>query len=166
MTTKLLLDSSFFFPLIGVEVRNCPKEAILELLRTKNVQILRSELVIFELSAKGTKLVNENRLEIEDLIDGLNTIQSHPDITTLPIYYSEIQILSAVFRQNHSDFIDCLTLASAVYYSDVFLTLDSALKEKYLEIWEGDIRKIRSKFNVLLWQEYQPKSKEITASGP
>jgi len=161
---KLCLDSSFFFPLIGVEVRTCPKEAILGLLNSKSIQVLRSELVIFELSAKGTKLVNANNLTIEDLIDGINAIQFHPSITVIPIFYSEIQILSAVFRKNHRDFIDCLTLASAIYYSDIFLTLNNSLKEKYLDIWEAEISQIRSKFKVMSWQDYQNRSKEITTS--
>lgn len=155
MKTKVFLDSSFFFPLIGVEVRECPKKTILELLNNNSIQILRSELVIFELSAKGTKLVNEDVLEIEDLIDGITAIQFHPNIIVMPIFYSEVQILSTIFRRDHSDFIDCLTLASAIYYSDIFLTLDSSLKEKYHELWEEEVRKARSTFKLMLWPEFQ-----------
>jgi hypothetical protein len=153
--TKVLLDSSFFFPLIGVEVRECPKKAILDLINTKSLQILRSELVIFELSAKGTKLVNDDALEIGSLIDGLNAIQFHPDITVIPIFYSEVQTLSVVFRKDHSDFIDCLTLSSAIYHSDIFLTLDGSLKKKYHELWEEEVQKVRSEFRFAIWPDFQ-----------
>lgn len=160
MKQKVFLDSSFFFPLIGIEIRACPKTAILELFGNVNIQIFRSELVIFELSAKGTKLINASKLEMNDLIEGINIIHFHPKIQVIPIFYSEIQILSSIFRKNHSDFIDCLVLASAVYYSDLLLTMDANLKEKTNRFWQNSLDKIQKDFKVVSWEEFQNEDAE------
>jgi predicted nucleic acid-binding protein len=149
----MLIDSTFFFPLISVEIQNCPKEAILELLRKE--EIVRSDLVIFELSAKGSKLINEGKLTIEDLTEGLTAIQYHPSIETIPIHYSEIQILACELRKQHADFIDCLMVATAVNNTNCFLTFDKEIKRKTQGIWKKIIEKENKEFKVKMWEEYK-----------
>ena len=128
---KNFLDSSFFFPFIKIEIENVQQELIKKLMIKKDIEIFRSELTMFELSGKGSKLVNEGVLEIEDLINGINTVNFLTEVKVIPIYYSEIQTLATQFRKKHSDFIDCMILASAIYYSEVFVTLDEELKKKF-----------------------------------
>ncbi len=151
---KLFLDSSFFFPFIRVEVKELQKRDILDLLKNEKIEIFRSELVTFELSAKGTKFVNNRILTIEDVIDGLNIIVYNSSINVIPIHHSEIQILAASLREEHTDFIDCLTLASAVYYADILLTLDEELSEKSQKNWRQLITQSNEHFSVELWKDF------------
>jgi len=151
---KLFLDSSFFFPFIRIKVKEFSKQDVSDLLKNEQFEVLRSDLVTFELSAKGTKYVNEGLLKIEDVIDGLNIIVYNSSIQVIPNHHSEIQILAAVLRKDHSDFIDCLTLASAIFYSVTFLTLDEEIEEKSRDVWYQLIKDSNETFNVTLWKDF------------
>ncbi|HUT80849.1 MAG TPA: PIN domain-containing protein [Candidatus Bathyarchaeia archaeon] len=146
------MDSSFFFPLIGVEVEQCPKRAIMKLIAKE--EVVRSELVIFELSAKGSKLINAGKLSLKELTQGITAIQYHSKIEVIPIHYSEIQTLACELRKKHSDYIDCLMVATAVHYADGMITLDKELKRKAQEEWKETIAKENKKFKLLVWEEY------------
>ena len=150
---KLLLDSSFFLPLVAIDIEQFPRKAIQEVI-TKE-EVIRSELVIFELSAKGSKLINRGELSIEDLTQGLTTIQYMQKIDVIPIHYTEIQTLACELRKNHKDHIDCLMVATAVYYAEGMLTLDKELKKKTKEEWKTAIESVNKKFKILLWEEYK-----------
>jgi len=152
--TEIFLDSSFFFPFIGVEVENCEKSDVLNLITNENFQIFRSELTTFELSAKGVKLVNEGEIEITDLIDGLNSLQFMNSVKVIPIFYSEIQILSSKFRKDHTDFIDCIILASAINYSQKLISFDRTLKRKFLKKWQNEIQ-TKKNFEMILWDDFK-----------
>jgi PIN domain nuclease of toxin-antitoxin system len=152
---KIFLDSSFFFPFISVEVKNCPKEAIQDLINQDDFQIYRSEISIFELSAKGTKFVVGGLLDIDDVIDGLNTIQQISQIKIIPIYLSEIQILATKLRQSNPDFIDCLIVASAALFSDIFITIDETIKTNFNEYWNNYLREKNPEFQILMWDEFR-----------
>ncbi len=152
---KIFLDSSFFFPLISISVKEFNKQLISDLLKDKRFTICRSELVTFELSVKGTKYVNEDLLKIEDVIDGLNTLVYDSIIQVIMFYHSEIQVLTAFLRKNHSDFIDCLTLASAIYNSDAFITLDRSLEKNSTSIWNEKLTEINEEFQVFLWKDFK-----------
>jgi predicted nucleic acid-binding protein len=132
---KVFLDSSFFFPFIRVDVRNISKNEIGTLLRNANYEILCSDLVFFELSAKGSKIINQGLLDLEDLLDGISFIHNYSKITKIPMYYPEILILAQEFRKTHQDYIDCLILASAIKTSNIFVTMDSELQEKIQKKW-------------------------------
>ena len=151
---KLFLDSSFFFPFIRTKVKGVSKQDVSDLFKNDQFEVLRSDLVTFELSAKGTKYVNDGLLKIEDVIDGLNVIVYNASIHVIPIHHSEIQILAAVLRKDHSDFIDCLTLASAIFHSTTFLTLDEELAEKSREVWSQLIKESNETFTVVLWKDF------------
>jgi len=155
---KLLVDSSFFFPIIGVEITQCSKEAILELIRKED--IVRSELVIFELSAKGSKLVNAGKLTIKELTQGISAIQYHQKIEAIPIHYSEILTLACELRKKHTDHIDCLIVATAVFHAEGMITLDKELKEKVKEEWKEIIEKENTKFKIVTWEEYKKQKGE------
>ena len=154
---NLFLDSSFFFPLIGIGVKELDKQLISDLLKNENFNIYRSELVTFELSAKGTKYVNEDFLTIEDVIEGLNSLMYDSRIHVVQLHHSEIQVLATLLRRNHSDFIDCLTLASAIYTSDAFITLDRSLEKNSTSIWNEKLTKINGEFQVFLWKDFKKK---------
>jgi PIN domain nuclease of toxin-antitoxin system len=150
---RLLVDSSFFFPLIGVEITQSSRKAILELIAKE--EIIRSELVIFELSAKGCKLINVGKISLKDLTQGITAIQYNQKIEAIPIYYSEIQTLVSELRKHHTDHIDCLIVATAVHHAEGMVTLDKELKKKAQEEWKTAIENENKKFKVILWEEYK-----------
>jgi PIN domain nuclease of toxin-antitoxin system len=55
---KLLLDTTYFLPAIGVSIKEIQKDALLTLIAKKH-QILMSQITLFELSAKGAKYIEE-----------------------------------------------------------------------------------------------------------
>lgn len=152
---KILLDSSFFFPFLKVKVEKVNQEDLLRLIRSQKHDLMRSELTIFEISAKGWKYIYENKISRIDLIDGINTIQDIDRIEVIPIHLSSIQLLAGFFRENHPDFIDCLILASAVVSADMLLTLDANLIPKIQGIWQDEIRKENAKFQAMLWDNFR-----------
>ncbi|MFV2015277.1 MAG: PIN domain-containing protein [Candidatus Heimdallarchaeota archaeon] len=123
----ILLDSSFLFPYIQIDVKSVNNEDLLELIESRENNIIISDISLFELSAKGNKYIQKSNINPNDLTDGLNTIINENQLTRIPIHYSEIQILAFKIGKLHKDFIDCLILATAFYNSDVFLTLDDEL---------------------------------------
>jgi hypothetical protein len=96
---KVFFDSSFFFPFIRVNVKNVSKNEIGKLLQNKNYDIFCSELVYFELSAKGSKFIDQGILKMEDLLDGISFIHNYNKITKIPMHYPEILILAQKFRK-------------------------------------------------------------------
>ncbi len=152
---KILLDSSFFFPFIKVELKGCSKDEILTLINNPNEEIYGSDHALFELSAKGSKYVNAGLLDLNDVVDGLNAIQYNSSIRIVPLFFSEVQTLATMFRQAHSDFIDCLTIAAAAVYCDIFLTIDHVLQERSHKEWKDILSDQNSEFQVKLWQEFK-----------
>lgn len=150
---KIFLDSSFFFPFIRVDVKNISKMEIGNLLRKKNYDILCSELVYFELSALASKYITQGILEMEDLLDGISFIRNFHKINKIPMHYSEILILAQAFRKSHRDYIDCLKLASAVKSGDLFITMDSELRQKIRKEWKQTISKENPNFIVNTFSE-------------
>ncbi|MHA1984539.1 MAG: PIN domain-containing protein [Candidatus Hodarchaeales archaeon] len=150
---RFFLDSSFFFPFIKVGIEKCNQEDLLRFFSREDIRLLRSEITLFELSAKGSKLVNEGKIEITDFINGINTVNFMSKVVMVPIFYSEILSLATKFRKNHPDFIDCVILASAVYYSDIFVTLDESLRNKFQESWRVGLDNHVQDFKVLLWKD-------------
>ena len=151
---RIFLDSTFFFPFISVQVEKLTKEEVANLLKNSKYEFLRSELVIFELSAKGTKFVINGTLKLEDVSDGLNTVVYQSDIQVIPIHFTEIQSLATFFRKNHSDFIDCLILASAVNYADILITLDKEIEHKSITNWKEKIKGTNENFKLMLWKDF------------
>ena len=134
-----------------------PRKAMLELM--ENEEIIRSELVIFELSAKGSKLVNNGKISIEELTQGITAIQYLEKLEAVPIHYTEIQALACELRKGHKDHIDCLMVATAVYYAEGMLTQDKELKKKKNEIWKEKIENINKEFKMISWEEYKKQRK-------
>lgn len=151
---KIFLDSSFFFPFIRVDLKNVSKKEIGNLFRNENQKLFCSELVYFELSAKGSKYINKGILSMEDLLDGISFIQNYEKITKIPMHYPEILILAQEFRKTHQDYIDCIILASAIKSSDMFITMDSELQGKIRTTWKSIITKENSIFTVTSFSDF------------
>jgi len=95
---KLLLDTMYFLPIIGISVKNLPKDTPTKLMHKKH-QIFISDITISELSAKGAKYAASGLIPPERISRGIRAL----------IYNETIKILRArraivlVSRQSFSN---------------------------------------------------------------
>ena len=124
---KLLLDTTYFLPTIGVSIKEMQKDALLTIISKKH-QIVISQITIFELSAKGAKYIKEDMLSPERVTRGLNAIIYNDDIETIPMHDTTILQTAFKLRNMLNDFIDCLILSSAMNNSEAIITEDNEIQ--------------------------------------
>lgn len=124
---RLLLDTTYFLPAIGVLVKGLPKDAPIKLIRLGH-RISMSEITVFELAAKGAKYVVTGRLKAERITRGIKAVVYDERITKIPLHDSTILLTAFRLRRFLSDFIDCLILSSAVNRSDALITEDEDIR--------------------------------------
>jgi PIN domain nuclease of toxin-antitoxin system len=144
---RLLLDTTYLLPAIGITIKNLPKNILIELMR-KN-QIFISEASIFELSAKGANYIIKETLPIDRVIKGVKAIIYNEAISKIPIYEATVLTKAFKLKKFLSDFIDCLILSSAVNFCDALITEDAEIQNltKNKEFNEF-IASINSKFKI------------------
>lgn len=120
---RLLLDTTYFLPTIGIGIKNIPKRALGELLR-RNYDIFMSEISIFELSAKGAKYVAEGKIPPERVLRGIRAILYEDKVVKIPIHEGRSLLTSFKLRRMLPDFIDCIILSSAMVNCQVLITED------------------------------------------
>jgi PIN domain nuclease of toxin-antitoxin system len=124
---KLLLDTTYFLPTIGVSIKEMQKDALLMLI-AKEHQITMSQITIFELSAKGAKYIKEGQLTPERVTRGIRAIVYNDAIETIPIHDTNILLTSFKLRNMLNDFINCLILSSAINHCDAIITEDNEIQ--------------------------------------
>jgi PIN domain nuclease of toxin-antitoxin system len=124
---KLLLDTTYFLPTIGVSIKAIQKDALLTLIAKKH-QITMSQITIFELSAKGAKYVKEGQLSPERVTRGISAIIYNDAVETIPMHDTTILQTSFKLRNMLNDFIDCLILSSAMNNSEAIITEDNEIQ--------------------------------------
>jgi PIN domain nuclease of toxin-antitoxin system len=124
---KLLLDTTYFLPTIGVSIKETQKDALLTLIAKKH-QISMSQITIFELSAKGAKYIKEGQLTPERVTRGISAIIYNDTIETIPLHDTTILQTSFKLRNMLNDFIDCLILSSSINNSDAIITEDNEIQ--------------------------------------
>ena len=124
---KLLLDTTYFLPTIGVSIKEIQKDALL-LLMAKEHQIAMSQITIFELSAKGAKYIKEGQLTPERVTRGIRAIVYNDAIKPIPTHESNILLTSFKLRNMLNDFIDCLILSSAINHCEAIITEDNEIQ--------------------------------------
>ena len=125
---KLLLDTTYFLPAIGVSVKQLPKDAPIKLI-AKGHQISISDISIFELSAKGAKHITNKTLTPERVTKGLRAIIYDDTVESIPIPDRQILLTAFKLRNILHDFIDCLILSSAINQCDALITEDNDIQE-------------------------------------
>jgi len=125
---KLLLDTTYFLPAIGVSVKQLPTDAPIKLI-AKGHQISISDISIFELSAKGAKHITNKTLTPERVTRGLRAIIYDDTVESIPIHDRQILFTSFKLRSILHDFIDCLILSSAINQCDALITEDNDIQE-------------------------------------
>ncbi|MHA1708405.1 MAG: PIN domain-containing protein [Candidatus Baldrarchaeia archaeon] len=120
---KLLLDTTYFLPAIGISVKEIPRNLVIELIR-RGYEVLMSEISIFELSAKGAKYVVSGALTPVKVSRGIKALVYDERVRKIPIHEPSILLTAIDLRKLLRDFIDSLILSSAINRADILVTED------------------------------------------
>ncbi len=150
---KLLLDTTYFLPLIGVEIEGVNSNLVQEILNAGEYTISLSEISLFELAAKGAKIARKMELTYQDVLRGIDTIRLDKEIR-IESWTQSPAILETSFniRALHSDYADCIIVATAICSNDILATYDKTLIEKIAKDEEiiAEIEKINPEFRIWL----------------
>jgi predicted nucleic acid-binding protein len=145
---RLLLDTTYLLPAIGVSIKGLPKDALLRLMQ-KGHQISISNISVFELSAKGAKHIATGTLSAERVTRGISAIVYDERMTVVPVHDSSVLLTAFKLRRMLSDFIDCLILSSAINYCDAIVTEDKDIRElKRNKEFNGLTAAVNRKFKI------------------
>lgn len=125
---KLLVDTTYLLPAIGVSVRGVSRTCIRDVKR-KGYTISISTITLFELAAKGAKFVASRRLDTSRVMSGLRAILHDPTIEQVSFCENDVVSRALTVREEISDFIDCLILSSAAARADALVTEDEELQD-------------------------------------
>lgn len=124
---KILLDTTYLLPAIGISLKDFPRDVLI-MLRRKGNQVFMSDISIFELSAEGAKYVGAKKLSAERVIEGIRAIVFDENIVKIPIHESRILLTALRIRDWLSDFIDCLIVSSALNQCDALISEDTDIQ--------------------------------------
>lgn len=123
---RLLLDTTYLLPAIGISIRGVPRMIVHDLQREGHTLSICT-ITIFELAAKGARLIVSGKLKHRRVQEGLGAILHDSRIVQVP--YQEPHIISRAIamREEMDDFIDCLIISSAAMEADALVTEDEEL---------------------------------------
>ena len=131
---KVLLDSTYFFPAIDIEItEGWSKTNLITLLRNESYVLFYADLSIFEIYAKAMKLIIQKKLDIdiESVQKGLQGILNSPRLHKLNwwehLYETELVLK---LKEIHNDSIDCTLFYLAIVNCDIFATYDEIFVNK------------------------------------
>lgn len=125
---KILIDTSYFLPLIKIGIETIPDKLLIDILARATNDYFYSTLTIFELTAKGLKLSSKgNEITTQDIRFGIDTIQNDARFTELSFTDNPLIIeLASRLKVMHKDTIDCLIFATAICTCDCIITMDES----------------------------------------
>ena len=151
---KILLDTSYFLPLIGISIKGIPRDTILLFLEENEVYI--SEITIFELSAKAAKYFVKNILPLHRFTRGLKALIYDERIEIIPLYDDEIHSTAFKIRKIVKDYIDCLILSTALNYCELMVTEDEDLLNlREDDYWKKIKEEVNKDFKIVNLEEYR-----------
>jgi len=124
---KILLDTTYLLPAIGIAIKEHQKDLPLKLIQEGN-QISICDISVFELSAKGAKHISAGKLPPERVTRGIRAIVYNEQIEMIPTYESQLLLTAFKLRKTLNDFIDCLILSAAINQCDILLTEDNDIQ--------------------------------------
>ena len=129
---KIFIDTSYFLPLIKIEVEKIPQDLLINLLSEASHEYFYSDLSIFEISAKGLKFSSQTEeITPQDIRIGIDTLQNDPRLTVVSYINNPLIIeLASLLRGIHKDAIDCLIFATAICTCECIITMDVWLFEQ------------------------------------
>lgn len=164
---KLLLDTSYFFPYFNIMIEKLPDAFLLMLLNNSKYSILISEISFIELTAKCMKLCftpkYQSILNLPGIIRGNDSIRFDTRISTISwLNNPKIQEFAYELRKIHTDFFDCIIVATALVIADAFGTFDEPLYNKIKQTPDlcNKIKKINPHFEFKFYA-FEQKSKTL-----
>ncbi len=150
---KVLLDTTYLLPAVGISVRGMPTDAA-ERLVERGDEVHICEISTFELVAKAAKHVAEGRLSPERVTRGINAIIYDDAVVKVSANESAVLFTAFALRRELGDFIDCLILSASMNRCDCLVTEDDeihAMKEK--SFFSDAIRPRNPSFRISTLQE-------------
>ena len=123
---RVLLDSTYLFPLAGIDIQGVERDAIRKVMAAGH-ELFISEISLFELAAKGAKLVGNGSADAERLAQAVQSIVSYETLRKVRLWEDGVLPLAIALRSHHSDFMDCVILASAASKCEILVTEDETL---------------------------------------
>jgi PIN domain nuclease of toxin-antitoxin system len=123
---RVLIDTTYLLPAAGIGVEGVPADATRKV-KDAGYEVLASEISLFEVLAKGAKLVAEGRADPGRVSLAIKSILSDGSIGKVDAYTEDTMTMAIELRRHHSDFVDCLILASAANECDALVTEDAGI---------------------------------------
>ena len=145
---KLLLDTTYLLPAIGIGVRSVPRTVVRDL-HGRGHDVAICTVTIFELAAKGARFIRDRKLSEDQVREGIQAVLS--DETIRHVQFQDPGILTRAIdmRSKVNDFIDCLILAAAATTADALVSEDEELREMILqENLKAKLNPINADFNI------------------
>lgn len=137
---KILLDTTYLLPLIGVSVNGIPNDFLLRLIG-KGHSLYVSSVSLFELMAKGAKYTVKGLVPIERVLRGIQALIYDDRIAK--VTYTDLDILAIAIRLRTEleDFIDCIMLSTALNCCNAILTEDRDIHRLKETPWFNELVK-------------------------
>lgn len=131
------MDTTYFLPLIGISPSNTNPNFLLKLLDDKGkIQLLYSTLTIIELQAKGAKESENGNLDPQRILMGIQSLSQDENFHEIKVSNNSlITELTLELRKYHTNFSDCLILATALVSADLLITENEWIN-KFLSTYE------------------------------
>ena len=147
---KILIDTSYFLPLIKIGIENIPQTTLINLLAKTSHEYFYSNLTLFELTAKGLKISSqENTITPQDIRIGIDAIHNDSRLVEKSFIDNPLIIeLASQLKAIHKDTIDCLIFATAICTCDCIVTMDVSFFDQINKVPSliNAIRKINENF--------------------
>ena len=147
---KILIDTSYFLPLIKIGIENIPQTILVNLLAKPSDKYFYSNLTLFELTAKGLKISSQkNTITPQDIRIGVDAIQNDLRLVEKSFIDNPLIIeLASQLKAIHKDTIDCLIFATAICTCDCIVTMDVSFFDQINKVPSliNAIRKINENF--------------------
>jgi predicted nucleic acid-binding protein len=123
---KIMIDTSYFLPLIKVGIKDISDRLLIDLLSESSNTYFYSTLTLFELTAKGLKITSKgNEISSQDIRVGIDTLKSDIRLTDISFTDNPLIVeLASLLKGIHNDTIDCLIFATAISSCDCIITMD------------------------------------------
>lgn len=129
---RILIDTSYFLPLIKIGIKTIPDKLLIELLSKSSNNYFYSTLTIFELTAKGLQLSSkEKAITPQDIRIGIDAIKNDARLIEKSFTDNPLIIeLASHLKAIHNDTIDCLIFATGICTCDCIITMDKFFFEQ------------------------------------
>jgi predicted nucleic acid-binding protein len=125
---KILLDTSFILPTLGIDVGGEVKANLKKLDEVK-VEIYYSRFSILESLWVVAKLMKNQALDMERFTQGLKSVMESGRYVKVEENVQTFIDAFKLYKLGHRDIIDDMLYATSINFNLKFLTLDTELKE-------------------------------------